>query len=174
MGQTSAPKRGWADLGPTKFLFRLGQQRSDPVSEVQRGGELFFSSPSPACRTILHAGGTRLQRKKMQWGESVPGVEEAVAGGAAVVAGGGVVAHGRRLQAAMLLFKRRRERFLPLPLSSFSFSVVLSVPSFLFVLGLFFSFVVFGLFLLFPLSRSFSLFSLSLRVPSCCRVGCYL
>jgi hypothetical protein len=45
-----------------------------------------------------------------------------------VEAGGGVVAHGRRLQAAVLLFKRRRERdfFLfpsPLVFLFFSFSV---------------------------------------------------
>jgi len=47
-------------------------------------------------------------------------------GGAAVEVGGGVVAHGRRLQAAVLLFKRRRERdfflfLFPSPLVFFVF-----------------------------------------------------
>ena len=52
--------------------------------------------------------------QQMQEKKTVPGVEEPVVGAAAVEAGGCVMAHGRRLQAAVLLLNRRRERFLPL------------------------------------------------------------
>jgi len=47
--------------------------------------------------------------------------------GAAVEAGGGVVAHGRRLQAAVLLFKRQRERDFFLFPSPLVFSFFLSL-----------------------------------------------
>ena len=102
--------------------------------------------------------------QQMQEKKTVPGVEEAVTGAAAVEVGGGVVAHGRRLQAAMLLLNRRRERFLPLLFFRF-WCMVLSIPS-LSLYSLFFGSVDFGLPLLSPLSHSFILFSLSLRVPS--------
>ena len=109
------PKRKLGRSRPNqKFLFslgqarprraRLGQHRAGPATEAQRGGRIIFSSPPSACRTILHAGGDACNKKKCRGEESVPGVEEAVAGGAAVEAGGDVVAHGRRLQAALRLF----------------------------------------------------------------------
>ena len=82
-----------------KFFFSLGQarpihakpvqHRAGPAKKPQRG-ENYFSPPRPppACRTILHAGGKRLQLKRpffspppascMQ--KTVPGVEEAVVG----------------------------------------------------------------------------------------------
>jgi len=113
-GPASAQKKGWADLGPTKNS-SLVWARPDPdvqgwasIGLAQRqkpsGGRIIFSSLPSACRTILHAGGDACNKRKCRREESVPGVEEAVAGGAAVEAGGDVVAHGRRLQAALRLF----------------------------------------------------------------------
>jgi len=102
-------------------------------SNITSGGN-YFPPPllhAERCSFCMQGKTTKAQQLG---GEKLPGVEEVVrcwsgcfAGGAAVEAGGDVVAHRRRLQAAMLLFKRRRERFLPLPLSSgffvFSFFV---------------------------------------------------
>ena len=68
------PKRRLGRSWPNqKFLFsqgqpqprraRLGQHRAGPATEAQRGRIIFLPPSPPACKTIMYAGGKRLQLK---------------------------------------------------------------------------------------------------------------
>jgi len=137
------PKMDWADFGPnTIILFWARPGLEDwagpgpawPSNKRWRG-ELFSPHP-PACRTlfVLHAGkktkGSNEGRKKNYLARR----RLCVAGGAAAEAGGGVVAHGRRLQAALHLFRTSGGVivFFPVfyPFPAFPFSSYVSVFSF--------------------------------------------
>jgi len=110
------PKLGWADLGPKQktnifFWARPGpEDRAGPGSawpKPKRGGGNYFP-PTPACRTllVLHAGKEKEMNARTRGKKSYLARRRlCVAGGAAAEAGGGGVAHGRRLQAALQLFR---------------------------------------------------------------------
>ena len=121
---------------------RLGQQRSGPTNDIQRGENYFFSPPSPACRTILHAGGNRYTTKGN-------------AGGGCWWCGGGV-ARGRRLRVVLWLFQTAEGVVTALP---FLLCVASSVfGGFLLLSSGLLAVFWFGSFPPFPLSRLFSLF----------------
>jgi len=96
LGQTRPRRLGWART-------RLAQQQNGRAA--------------PACRTlfVLHAekeinkhqnrGGRRVTWRGGGGGAVVGGAAAEAGGGAAAEAGGGGVAHGRRLQAALQLFR---------------------------------------------------------------------
>ena len=157
--QVNGPNPALTKLGPISAQ-ELLQSRPGPAQTCKAGpalgwpssprpseGELFFSPPSPACKTILHAGGNKFTAKGNAGGRACTW-----RGGGGRWWRCGGVARGRRLRAVLWRFERRRERLI---FSGF-------LPRLFFVFG--FGFFVFGLFLLSPLFRALFLFSLSPRV----------
>jgi len=151
----------WARPGPEDWA---GPGPAWPSNKRWRGG--LFSPHPPACRTlfVLHAEKKKCSnegRKKNYLARR----RLCVPGGAAAEAGGGVVAHGRRLQAALRLF-RMSGSFSPfLPFSSFLVCFFPFVCGFFFPLFPFLFSVFFGS-SLFLLSPSFYLFFRVFLFPS--------